>query len=150
MSGAIGDIQQVTRIARRMVTQFGMSEKLGPVYFRHGEEHVFLGKEIHEGRDFSEGTAKIIDEEIQRIVHEALARATDLLSKHRTELDRIVDALLMHEELDRDEVEQVLKGVPPGDLRKTPPPAATAGPEPVKQPLPGPGAPPNPGLAFGV
>jgi len=150
MSGAVGDIQQVTRLARRMVTQFGMSEKLGPIYFRHGEEHVFLGKEIHEGRDFSEGTAKVIDEEIQRIVHEALARATDLLSKHRAELDLIVDALLVHEELDRDEVEQVLKGVPPGDLRKTPPPAASAGPEPVKQPLPGPGAPPNPGLAFGV
>ncbi|HET6575978.1 MAG TPA: ATP-dependent zinc metalloprotease FtsH [Fimbriiglobus sp.] len=150
MAGAMSDIQQVTRLARRMVTQFGMSEKLGPVYFRQGEEHVFLGKEIHEGRDFSEGTAKVIDEEIQRIVHEALARASELLAKHRADLDKLVDALLMHEELDREEVEQVLKGVPPADLRKVPPPAATAGPEPVKQPLPGPGTPPNPGLAFGV
>ena len=72
MSGAIGDIQQVTKLARRMVTMFGMSERLGPIYFRNGEEHVFLGKEIHEGRDYSEGTARIIDEEIQRIVNEAL------------------------------------------------------------------------------
>ncbi len=150
MAGAMSDIQQVTRLARRMVTQFGMSEKLGPVYFRQGEEHVFLGKEIHEGRDFSEGTARIIDEEIQRIVHAALERAKALLSGHRAELDRLVEALLVHEELDREEVEQVLKGVPPGELRKAPPPAATAGPEPVKQPLPGPEAPPNPGLAFGV
>jgi cell division protease FtsH len=150
MAGAMSDIQQVTRLARRMVTQFGMSDRLGPVYYRQGEEHVFLGKEIHEGRDFSEGTAKIIDEEIQRIVNQALARASELLSKHRPDLDRLVEALLVHEELDREEVEQVLKGVPPGDLRKTPPPPATAGPEPVKQPIPGPGTPPNPGLAFGV
>ena len=150
MAGAIMDIKQATRLARAMVTQYGMSERLGPVHFRQHEEHVFLGKEIHEGRDFSEGTAKVIDEEIQRIVHEALTRAAELLSKHRADLDRLVEALLMHEELDRDEVEQLLKGVAPADLRKTPPPAATAGPEPVKQPIPGPGAPPNPGLAFGV
>jgi cell division protease FtsH len=150
MAGAAQDIKQVTRIAGVMVTQLGMSTRLGPVHFRHGEEHVFLGKEIHEGRDFSEGTAKIIDEEIQRLVNDALARATDLLTKHRGDLDRLAEALLLHEELDRDEVEQLLKGVPAADLRKTPPPAATAGPEPVKQPIPGPGAPPNPGLAFGV
>jgi cell division protease FtsH len=150
LSGAAQDIKQATRIARLMVTQFGMSDRLGPVHFRFAEEHVFLGKEIHEGRDFSEGTARIIDEEIQRIVNEALSRATELLSRHRADLDRLVEALLIHEELDRDEVEQVLKGVPPADLRKTPPAPATAGPEPVKQPLPGPDAPPNPGLAFGV
>src|SRR5262249_20368808 len=63
LSGAMQDIKQATRIARLMVTQFGMSPRLGPVYFRQNEDHVFLGKEIHEGRDFSEGTARIIDEE---------------------------------------------------------------------------------------
>ena len=151
MSGAVGDIQQVTRLARRMVTQFGMSERLGPVYFRHGEEHVFLGKEIHEGRDFSEGTARIIDEEIQRIVNEALVRSEDLLKKHRADLDLLAQALLAHEELDRDEVEQLLvKRVPIADLRKAPPPPATAGPMPVPPvPEPIPDVAPRPGLAFG-
>ncbi len=151
MAGAASDIQQVTRLARRMITHFGMSDRLGPVFFRQGEEHVFLGKEIHEGRDFSEGTARIIDEEIQRIVTEALNRATELLSTHRADLDRLVEALLMHEELDRDEVEQVLRGVPAADLRKAPPPPATAAPEPNAVPDVGTDAPqPKPGLAFGV
>jgi len=58
LSGAIGDLKQATRIARLMVTQFGMSERLGPVFYNQGEEHVFLGKEIHEQRNFSEGTAR--------------------------------------------------------------------------------------------
>jgi cell division protease FtsH len=147
------DIQQATRIARMMVTQYGMSERLGPVYFRQGEEHVFLGKEIHEGRDFSEGTARIIDEEIQRIVGEALVQATDLLTRHRADLDRLAEALLMHEELDRDEVAQVMNGVLLTDLRPAPPNPANAAP----QPNPRPDAPavageppPKPGLAFGV
>ena len=62
-----------------MVTQFGMSDRLGPVSYRIGEEHVFLGKEILESRDFSEGTARLIDEEIQRILIEAEQRAADLV-----------------------------------------------------------------------
>jgi cell division protease FtsH len=149
LSGAMQDIKQATRIARLMVTQFGMSPRLGPVHFRQGEEHVFLGKEIHEGRDFSEGTARIIDEEIHRMVNEALVKAEDLLRTHRAELDRLVEALLVHEELDRDEVEQVLKGVPVGELRKTVPPAATAGPTPIPQPVKDSEPSLPPGLAFG-
>lgn len=117
-SGASMDIKQATRVARAMVTQFGMSPRLGPVYFRQSEEHVFLGKEMHEGRDFSEGTTQIIDEEIQRFVGEALVQAQELLKTHRADLDRIVEALLLHEELDREEVEQLLKGVLPSELRK--------------------------------
>jgi cell division protease FtsH len=148
-SGASMDIKQATRIARAMVTQFGMSERLGPVFFRQSEEHVFLGKEIHEGRDFSEGTARIIDEEIQRFVNEALARATELMQKHRSDLDRIAEALLRHEELDRDEVEQIMKGVPIDQLRKPPAPAAESGPKPIPA-LPADSAPDvPPGLAFG-
>ena len=130
-SGASQDIKQATRIARAMVTQFGMSPRLGPVHFRQGEEHVFLGKEMQEGRDFSEGTGVVIDEEIQRLVNEGLQKATELVSANRGDLDRIVEALLMHEELDRDEVEQLLKGTPPGELRKSVPPAAEAGPTPI-------------------
>ena len=130
-SGASQDIKQATRIARAMVTQFGMSSRLGPVHFRQGEEHVFLGKEMQEGRDFAEGTGQIIDEEIQRLVNEGLQKATELVTGHRADLDRIVEALLLHEELDRDEVEQLMNGTPPAELRKSDPPAADAGPKPV-------------------
>jgi cell division protease FtsH len=152
LSGAIGDLKQGTRIARLMVTQFGMSDRLGPVFFRIGEEHVFLGKEIHEPRDYSEGTAKIIDEEVQRIMSTALDRATELLRANRDKLDRLTEALLVHEELDAEEVDRVFAGVPIGELKKEPPrpaeiPAMTetkpdlviAPPEPT----------PPPGLAYG-
>ena len=152
LSGAIGDLKQGTRIARLMVTQFGMSDRLGPVFFRIGEEHVFLGKEIHEQRDFSEGTAKIIDEEVQRIMSTALSRASELLEANWDKLDRLTDALLVHEELDAEEVDKVFVGVPIGELKKEPPkvveaPAMTeTKPEVVAAP---PEPEPPPGLAFG-
>lgn len=107
MSGESGDLKQATRIARTMVTQFGMSERLGPVAFRQGEEHVFLGKEIHESRDFSEGTAQIIDQEVQRILREAEERAKNLVIKYRHQLELLTQALLEREELNRDEIEQL-------------------------------------------
>jgi cell division protease FtsH len=108
-SGANSDLKQATRIARMMVTQFGMSERIGPVAYRIGEEHIFLGKEIQEPRDFSEGTAKIIDEEVQRLLREADERAYELLKQNRDKMERLVEALLAREELLRDEVEQLLK-----------------------------------------
>jgi cell division protease FtsH len=108
MAGAVSDIKQATQLARRMVTQFGMSERLGPVAYRAGEDHVFLGKELHEARDFSDGTAKLIDEEIQRIVREAEERAFRLLSENRAMLERLTAELIEREELDRDDVEKLL------------------------------------------
>ncbi len=108
-SGANMDLKQATRIARMMVTQFGMSDRIGPVAYRVGEEHIFLGKEIQEPRDFSEGTAKIIDEEVQRLLREADERAFELLKGNRDKMERLVEALLAREELLRDEVEQLLK-----------------------------------------
>jgi cell division protease FtsH len=108
-AGAEMDIKQATRLARYMVTHWGMSERVGPVAFRVGEEHVFLGKEIQEARDFSEGTAQIIDEEVQRILREADQEAFDLLSRHRADLDRLVEALLAKEEMQREEIEQLLR-----------------------------------------
>ena len=152
LSGAIGDLKQATRIARLMVTQFGMSERLGPVFYNQGEEHVFLGKEIHEARDFSEGTARIIDEEVARILREALDRATELIATNRDKLDLLTEALLAHEELDMDDVNRLFAGVPIAELKKEPPkpelptPAAVA---PVPEPAAIPAPPPKPGLAFG-
>ena len=132
MSGATMDLKQATRVARLMVTQFGMSDRLGPVSYRAGEDHVFLGKDLAETRDFSEGTARIIDEEVQRILGEAEVRSLSLLKDHRADLDRIADALLIHEELDRDELDLVLKGLP------LPPPKVESGGKdtlPVSGPL---------------
>jgi cell division protease FtsH len=107
-AGAEMDIKQATKLARYMVTHWGMSERLGPMSFRIGEEHVFLGKEIQEARDFSEGMAQVIDEEVQKLLHGADQRAFDLLREHRPELDRLVDALLESEEMDRKEIETLL------------------------------------------
>ena len=111
-SGASQDLKQATRLARMMVTQFGMSERLGPVAYRTGEEHTFLGKDIYESRDFSEGTARLIDEEVQRLLREADQRSFDLLTKHRADMEKLVDALMLNEEMDREDVEKLL-GLPP-------------------------------------
>ncbi|MCE9563022.1 MAG: ATP-dependent zinc metalloprotease FtsH [Planctomycetes bacterium] len=149
LSGATGDLKQATRIARAMVTQMGMSDRLGPVYYQQGEDHVFLGKEIVESRTFSEGTAKLIDEEIQRILTDAEHRAGDLVKTHREQLDRIAEALLLHEEIDREEVEKLMAGVPVAELRKEVKPKPVVSPPAVVVTEPTPDAPPTPGLAFG-
>jgi cell division protease FtsH len=107
-SGHEDDLKQATRLARYMVTHWGMSDCLGPMSFRIGEEHVFLGKEIQEPRDFSEGTAQVIDQEVQRLLREADDRAYELLKNHRAELEQLVEVLLQKEELHREELEQIL------------------------------------------
>ena len=147
-TGELMDLKMATRVARAMVTQYGMSEALGPVHYKAGEEHHFLGKEITEERDHSEDTTRLIDQEVRRLLTEAERRAIDLLRTNRDKLDVLANALLHHEELDRVDVEQVLKGVPIPDLRKSrglapgkaPPPAADVAIEPPA--LPG-------GLALG-
>jgi cell division protease FtsH len=107
-AGHENDLKQATRLARYMVTHWGMSDRLGPMSFRIGEEHVFLGKEIQEQRDFSEETAHIIDEEVQKLLREADERAFYLLETHRPQLDRLVEALLQKEELLREEIDAIL------------------------------------------
>jgi cell division protease FtsH len=108
-SGANQDLKDATRIARLMVTQFGMSDRIGPVAYRIGEEHIFLGKEIQEPRDFSEGTAGVIDEEVRRILREADDHAYKLLKEHRHLMERLVEALMQREELLREEIDEILK-----------------------------------------
>src|SRR5262249_36571677 len=102
-----------TRLARKMVTQFGMSDRLGPVAYRAGEDHVFLGKELHEARDFSDGTARVIDEEVQRIIREAEERAYRLLADNRDKLELLVATRLEREDLAGEDVEKLL-GPRPG------------------------------------
>jgi cell division protease FtsH len=111
-AGAESDLKQATRLARLMVTHWGMSDRLGPMAFRIGEEHVFLGKEIQEARDFSEGMAQVIDEEVQELLREADKEAYDLLEKNRHDLDRLAEALLHKEEMSREEIDMLLRENP--------------------------------------
>jgi cell division protease FtsH len=107
-TGGGDDLKQATHLARRMVCQWGMSEALGPMTFRQGEEHVFLGREMTEQKDFSEHTARLIDEEVQHIVQAMEQRAVHLLEQHQDKLETLANALLEHETLDIDDVERLL------------------------------------------
>jgi cell division protease FtsH len=111
-AGAQGDIAQATQIARRMVASWGMSEIIGPVAFRQSEEHPFLGKEMHSYREFSEETTRLIDMEVQRIIKESEQAAVQLLTQYHEKLKALVDALLIDEDLERDDVARIL-GDPP-------------------------------------
>ena len=110
-NGAANDLKQVSILARKMVCQWRMSDKLGPVYFKKGEEHMFLGKEIAQAKDYSENTAKIIDEEVQKIVTDMEKRAIDTLKKHRIELDALAHALLENETMEKEEIDWLLDKV---------------------------------------
>jgi cell division protease FtsH len=106
-SGAEEDLKQATRLARHMVTHWGMSEKLGPVAFRRGEEHIFLGREMTQQRDFSEHTAQIIDDEIHDLLNSVEQEVTALLGQHRAQLESLAAALLEKESLEADEIEAI-------------------------------------------
>jgi cell division protease FtsH len=107
-AGAAGDLKMATRLARMMVTQWGMSERIGPVFFRASEEHPFLGREMSETRDHSEHTAQVIDEEVSRILREADERAYHLLEEHREEIERLTEALIEREVLTVSEIEELI------------------------------------------
>ncbi len=106
-SGAEEDLKQATRLARHMVTHWGMSEKLGPVAFRRGEEHIFLGREMTQQRDFSEHTAQIIDDEISDLLKDIEQNITTLLEQHRPELESLANALLDKETLGADDIKAI-------------------------------------------
>ncbi len=97
--GAENDLERATSIARRMVTHWGMSPKIGPVSYKTSDEDPFLGREIHQSRQFSEHTQELIDEEVGRILLEADQKAEQLLREHRDDLESITRSLLEHEEL---------------------------------------------------
>jgi len=107
-TGTGDDLKQATELARRMVCQWGMSEKLGPITFRQGENHPFLGREIGEQRDFSEESARIIDEEIRRIIRDMEQKAEDMLKSNRDTLDKIAKQLLAKETLSNDDIDRLL------------------------------------------
>ena len=102
-TGASGDIQQATAIARNMVTVYGMSEKLGPISYDSAERSIFIGRDFGTTKSYSEETAALIDEEVKRIFDEAAARCEEILSAHSDELTAIAEYLLVHESMEADE-----------------------------------------------
>jgi len=114
-SGASNDIEQVTRMARNMVTRLGMSDGLGTIAYGQKEELIFLGREISEQRDYSESVAQQIDKEVRKLVDEAFAEAVSILRKYRKELDTIANLLLEKETITREEFEAVFP--PPNGKR---------------------------------
>ena len=107
-TGASNDLQQVARVARQMVTRFGMSDRLGPVALGRSQGGMFLGRDIAAERDFSEDTAAAIDEEVSQLVAEAYKRATAVLSGNRKVLDELAEMLVERETVDADDLQDLL------------------------------------------
>ncbi len=109
-TGAADDIRRATMLARRMVTEFGFSERLGPLRYAENEEEVFLGHSVTQRKNVSDATAKAIDEEIRRIVEDGERRAREILTAHLDELHALAKGLLEFETLSVDEVKRVIRG----------------------------------------
>jgi len=130
-TGASNDIKQMTRLARKMVCEWGMSERLGMVEYGEHEDYVFLGRDINKNRDYSEATAQDIDREVRRLVDEAYARAKDLIMAHRDKVEIIAKALLEYETLDGDQVKDIIET---GTMKN--PPSITPKPPKSSEPPP--------------
>ena len=109
-TGAAGDIRMATDMARRMVTEWGMSSKLGPLRYSENEEEIFLGHSVTQRKNVSESTAQVIDEEIRRIVEEAEAKARRILTDQLEQLHKVAKALLEYETLTGEEIKALLRG----------------------------------------
>lgn len=117
-TGASNDIQRATEFAKKMVTEWGMSEKLGLINFEAGEERMFLGGEITRSKSFSEDTAKIIDDEVSEITTKCYQMAKDIITENKDILEKIAEKLLVYETLTGDEVRDLVEG---RDLERKPP-----------------------------
>jgi cell division protease FtsH len=107
-TGAGNDLERATDLARKMVCNWGMSDELGPVTFGKRDEHIFLGREISQAKDFSEETARVIDHAIKNLVLKAYDQAKDILTAHRAQLQGLAQTLLEKETLDSNEIDQIL------------------------------------------
>jgi cell division protease FtsH len=107
-TGASNDLEQATNMVRKMVTEYGMSDSLGPMTYGEREELIFLGRSISDHRNYSETVARTIDAEIRRIVNQGYERAMEVMTKHRNALDKLAHQLIQKESLDEDEVDSLL------------------------------------------
>ncbi len=129
-SGAAGDIRQATMIARKMVTVWGMSRRIGMVNVSDREEHMFLGRDLFKGRDVSEQTAREIDEEVRSIIESSYNRAREILSQNRERLVALAEALIERETLDASEIGQIIDF---GKIANPPSTQATCTPAPAME-----------------
>jgi cell division protease FtsH len=111
-TGAADDLNKVTELARRMVTEFGMSKKLGPVTYGRKNDMVFLGRDIYEDRNYSERTAQVIDSEVQRIVNESYKDVSEIILKHKDKLTKVATRLLEVQDMDGEELIAILEDQP--------------------------------------
>jgi cell division protease FtsH len=130
-TGASMDIKQMTRLARKMVCEWGMSEKLGMVEYGDHEEHVFLGRDLGRSRDYSEATAQEIDREVKKLCDDAYERARELITKHRDKLEAIAKALLEFETLDGKQIRDIIE-----NGRMSNPPSLPSRPQRAAEPPP--------------
>ena len=124
-TGAAGDIQQATHMARAMVMHWGMSDKIGMVQYGEANEYVFLGREMARSKDYSEKTAQEIDDEVKRIIDEGYQRAQKVIEDYRSQLETIANGLLEYETLDGAQVEEIVRT---GSFTPPPKPPANVGP----------------------
>jgi cell division protease FtsH len=144
-TGASSDIRMATDMARRMVTEWGMSDKLGFLAYSADEQEVFLGRSVSQQKNMADATASIIDSEVRRIVDEAYDAATKILKKHNVELERLAQGLLEYETLDGEEIKIIVEG---GTLVRKDADDTPVKPGPVRKSrtgLPGTGRPKKPG-----
>jgi cell division protease FtsH len=123
-TGAGNDLERATKLARKMVCNWGMSDELGPVTFGRTEEHVFLGREIQQHADYSEETAILIDKEVRQFIERAEGTARRILHENLDKLHKLAEALLEKEIIDSREVDQII-GRPSGDQQPTETPEPT-------------------------
>jgi cell division protease FtsH len=111
-TGASNDIEQATKLARRMVMEYGMSDRLGPMKYGQPAGEVFLGRDYNQAQDYSDAVASIIDEEVRYLITQAHEEARTILTTHAEALDRIADALKDRETLDAKDVREIFFDVP--------------------------------------
>src|SRR4249919_2099917 len=136
-TGSSNDIEKATNLARRMVTEFGMSDKLGPLSFGKRDEMVFLGREIGEQRNYSDEVAKTIDEEVRAIIDKAYERAQEVLTTHKDKLVALAEKLVAEETVDAEGFEALFSDLPPKVNRHGAPTIVGPG-QPVPEPNPQP------------
>ena len=147
-TGASNDIEKATDLARRMVTEFGMSDRLGPLSFGKRDEMIFLGRSMGEQRDYSDEVAQMIDEEVRAIIDRAYERATEVLTTYRDRLDNLAEKLIAEETVDQPEFEKLFDDLPPKPERYAGIPRIVApgvdGDAPSGPPAPAPNPAPQP------
>ena len=127
-TGASNNFEKATEISRRMVTQYGMSDTLGPIQYGRGNHQVFLGRDLGEDRNYSEEVASKIDAEVRRIIEDCYNDARQILEAHWDKVERMVGSLLEHETVDTEEVLAILKGTyPPTSIEPPAEPPASGG-----------------------